>query len=56
MSYRYPKQIIIYRLADGTPIYETVYNEDDYNDLCERMDECRQYVRDYFAQNWGTYD
>ena len=46
----YPKKILICTLRDGTPIYETVENEEEYDTLCEEINDCKEYVRNYFKQ------
>lgn len=48
--YEYPEKVRLCTLSDGTPIYATVENEEEYNALCRQIEEAQEYVRNYFAQ------
>ena len=46
----YPRKIRIGVLSDGTPIYETVSNDEEYENLLATMEAEQDRVRAYFEQ------
>ena len=46
----YPHKVLIANLSDGTPIYETVNSDDEFDALMASMDAERERVREYFKQ------
>ena len=46
----YPHEVLIATLSDGTPIYETVNSDDEFDALIASMEAEQDRVRAYFEQ------
>jgi len=47
---RYPAEVCICVLSDGTKIYVEVESEKKYEEPCRAIEEGQEYVREYFRQ------
>ena len=46
----FPTKVCICILRDGTKIYEDIASEEELEELCQTMEENKEFVRNYFAQ------
>lgn len=46
----FPHDVRIGTFKDGTPITVTVNSEEEYENLLLEIEECHEYVRNYFKQ------